>query len=168
MKRASTLLLHFSARTRKNLPKTASKLFLRHFPYAYEPKLLSYFNSARPKVSNAQSTISIAHTERARCACKVASWKQNYKIKKYRFFNFSIRPKEISIHKEYSSSLYYPPIPFRTHYQPCPYDRWNELGPLSKLRTKTQNQENPHFGQIEFKKSSKTHVWISEEFFCFS
>ena len=30
------------------------------------------------------------------------------------------------------------------------------MSPLSKLRTKTQNQENPHFGQLKFKKSSKT------------
>jgi len=95
---------------RKNLPKTASKLLLRAFHYAYVPKVLSYFKSARPNVFNALSTISIAHTERSRSASKVASWKQNDKIKKYRFFNFFIRPKETSILTEYSSRPYSPPI----------------------------------------------------------
>ena len=73
-------------------------------------KCLLYFKSARPKVFNALSTISIAHAERDKYACKVASWKQNHKIKKYQFSYFSIKPKEISIHKEYSSHLYYPCI----------------------------------------------------------
>ena len=89
---------------------TGSKLVLRYFPCANVPKLLSYFKSVRSKVFNALSTISIAHTERARYACKVASWKQNFKIKKYRFSNFFIRPIEISIHREYSSCPYYPNI----------------------------------------------------------
>ena len=47
-------------------------------------------------------------------------------------------------------------IIFQTHYQPWLYDTYNELDPLSKLRIKTQDQENTHFGQIELKKSCKT------------
>ena len=60
-------------------------------------------------------------------------------------------------------------IIFQTHYQPWLYDTQNELSLLSKMRTKTQNQENPHFGQIQLKKSSKTlNLDFEGIFFSFS
>ena len=37
----------------------------------------------------------------------MASWKQNSKTKKSGFFDFFVRPIEISIHREISSRLYY-------------------------------------------------------------
>ena len=84
---------------------------------------------------------------------------------KFRFLeNFLVASTIRALH-----NLMYWVMFFQTHYQSWLYNMQNEMNPLLKWRRKTQNQENPHFGQIDLKKSSKTlNLDFKGIFFSFS
>ena len=78
----------FSKNLEKPVPSPFSKLFSRKNKQ-HDTILILGLKQATSMLSDAPTIISILHPQPARFASKVASWKQNSKIWKSQFLNFS-------------------------------------------------------------------------------